>query len=159
MALEAGIEMGTSQPLPAPLNLAPQLLKIKLYIPPVRPGHVPRPRLFERLDEGMQHKLTLVSAPAGFGKTTLVSAWLAASKCPAAWISLDAGDNDPARFCRYLIAALQTVAPQVGQGALPLLQSPQSCSLRNVSAASMTSAIGPSLAPLAILSLAARSWA
>ena len=70
-------------------------------------------------------KLTLISAPAGFGKTTLVSAWVAACRRPVAWLSLDDGDNDPARFLTYLIAALQTVAPSIGAGALGLLQSTQ----------------------------------
>jgi LuxR family maltose regulon positive regulatory protein len=77
----------------------------------------------------MHCKLTLISAPAGFGKSTLVSEWLAASKGSpqraAAWLSLDKGDNDPARFLTYLVAALQTVAAQIGKGVLAVLQSPQ----------------------------------
>ncbi len=88
---------------------------------------VPRPRLIERLNEGLPagHKLTLISAPAGFGKTTLVSEWVAGCERPAAWLSLDEGDNDPARFLTYLVAALQTIAANIGEGMLGALQSPQ----------------------------------
>ncbi len=78
-----------------------QLLETKLYIPKSRPGLVSRPRLIERLDQGIEHQLTLVSAPAGSGKTTLLVEWLAAtpaSERPAAWVSLDQSDNDPALF-------------------------------------------------------------
>ena len=71
------------------------LLKTKLYIPSVRPELVSRPRLFERLNAGMDRKLTLISAPAGFGKTTLVNAWLRNTDQPFAWVPLDRGDNDP----------------------------------------------------------------
>ena len=92
--------------MPAPV------LATKLYIPPPRPNTVPRPRLIERLNEGlaMGRKFTLVSASAGFGKTTLVSEWITGCGRQAAWISLDEGDNDPVRFISYLIAALQTLA-------------------------------------------------
>ena len=101
------------------------MLATKLYLPPPRPHMVSRPRLLERLNAGLHHKLTLISAPAGFGKTTLVSAWLAGCERSAAWLSLDEGDNDPARFLAYLIAALQTIAPTIGKGVLGVLQSPQ----------------------------------
>ena len=157
------------------------ILATKLYLPPRRPRIVLRPRLVERLNEGVSSgcKLTLLSAPAGFGKTTLVSEWVAertpapscavrrcgvkaeggrtlapaaraqcgvkeeenlhpSSLTPAlragasvlhpskvAWLSLDSGDNDPARFLTYLIAALQTIAPSVGAGVLAALESPQ----------------------------------
>src|SRR5262249_17766773 len=84
-----------------------------------------RPRLIDRLNQGLQRKLTLISAPAGFGKTTLVSEWLAGCRWPAAWLSLDEGDSDPARFLAYLVAAVQTVAADVGRGALGALESPQ----------------------------------
>ena len=83
------------------------ILATKLYVPPSQPGIVPRPRLIERLNEGLHRKLTLISAPAGFGKTTLVSEWVAGCGRPAAWLSLDEGDNDPTRFLAYLVAALQ----------------------------------------------------
>src|SRR5256714_12462022 len=98
------------------------LLATKLYIPPLRPNVVLRPRLIERLNEGLHRKLTLISAPAGFGKTTLVSAWVAICERPTAWLSLDDGENDPTRFLAYLIAALQTLAPSIGAGVLGVLQ-------------------------------------
>src|ERR687886_26359 len=101
------------------------ILATKLYIPPPRPNSVLRPRLIERLNEGLHRKLTLISAPAGFGKTTLVSQWLAGGSRPAAWLSLDEGDNDFARFLTYLVAALQTIAPTFGEEVSGLLQSPQ----------------------------------
>jgi len=101
------------------------ILATKLYIPPPRPKVVLRPRLIERLNEGLHRKLTLICAPAGFGKTTLVSEWLAGCERPAAWLSLDEGDNDPTRFLAYLVAALQTIAADIGEGVLGALQSPQ----------------------------------
>src|SRR6266852_6743898 len=101
------------------------ILATKLYIPPPRPHVVLRPRLSERLNEGLQRKLILISAPAGFGKTTLVSAWVEGIERPTAWLSLDEGENDPARFLTYLVAALQTIAATLGEGALGVLQSPQ----------------------------------
>jgi LuxR family maltose regulon positive regulatory protein len=101
------------------------ILATKLYITRLRPNVVLRPRLIERLNEGLYRKLTLISAPAGFGKTTLVSEWLAGSPRPIAWLSLDEGENDPARFLTYLVAALRTVAPNIGEGVLGVLHSPQ----------------------------------
>ncbi len=101
------------------------ILATKLYIPPPRPKVVLRPRLIERLNEGLHRKLTLISAPAGFGKTTLVSEWVAGCERPVAWLSLDEGDNDPTRFLTYLVAALQTIAANIGEGVLAVLQSPQ----------------------------------
>src|SRR5438874_11185150 len=101
------------------------ILATKLYIPSPRPNVVPRLRLIEQLNEGLHRKLTLVSAPAGFGKTTLVSEWVAGCERPAAWLSLDDGDNDPTRFLTYLVAALQTIASTIGEGVLAALQSPQ----------------------------------
>jgi LuxR family maltose regulon positive regulatory protein len=103
------------------------LLTTKLFIPLPHSNLVLRPRLFKRLDEGLRqgHRLILVSAPAGFGKTTLVSAWLSECKYPTAWLSLDEGDNDPARFMAYLVAALRTAQADVGDAALVALQSPQ----------------------------------
>ncbi|MDH4138576.1 MAG: LuxR family transcriptional regulator, partial [Anaerolineae bacterium] len=105
--------------------MATPLLTTKLHIPPVRPGLVPRPRLSERLNEGLMHKLTLISAPAGFGKTTLLSEWVAASGRPVAWVSLDEGDNDLARFLAYSVGALQTIEASVGEGVLSAFQTPQ----------------------------------
>lgn len=107
------------------------LLETKLYVPRSRRGLVPRPRLSERLGRGAASKLMLVSAPAGFGKTTLLTEWLAAGPAAptdqrlAAWVSLDRADNNSASFWTYLIAALRTVEPGVGANALALLQAPQ----------------------------------
>jgi len=105
--------------------MAVPLLTTKLYIPLVRPELVSRPRLIERLNAGLHRKLTLVSAPAGFGKTTLLSEWVGGCERPVAWLSLDESDSDPARFFTYLIAALQRVDPGIGQGAQAMMQSPQ----------------------------------
>src|SRR6476620_5903650 len=104
------------------------LLDTKLYVPRSRRGLVPRPRLSERLDRGAASKLVLVSAPAGFGKTTLLAEWLTAATADgwsSAWLSLDQRDNDPALFWTYLVAALRKAEPGVGGGVLSLLQSPQ----------------------------------
>jgi ATP/maltotriose-dependent transcriptional regulator MalT len=109
------------------------LLETKLYVPKWRPGLVSRPRLIERMHQGIERKLTLVSAPAGFGKTTLLAEWLAASPAnerAAGWVSLDQSDNDPAFFWAYFITALQKaysrrVRSGVGESALALLRSPQ----------------------------------
>jgi LuxR family maltose regulon positive regulatory protein len=101
------------------------LLETKLYIPKLRHSLVVRPRLIERLSRGAESKLTLISAPAGFGKTTVLAEWLAAVPAggpSAAWLSLDPGDAGPASFWTYVIAALQTVVPEVGAAALSLLQ-------------------------------------
>ena len=103
------------------------ILATKLYIPPPRPKVVQRPHLLQRLNEALLYMpgVTLISAPAGFGKTTLISEWVADGQRPAAWLSLDDGDNDPARFLAYLIAALQIIAPNLGASLLAVLQSPQ----------------------------------
>ena len=112
------------------------LLATKLYIPPVSPNYVLRSRLLDRLNQGLDRKLTLVSAPAGFGKTTLVSEW---AKCcghnqaadpgelpvRTAWLSLDDQDGDPVRFLSYLIAALRTAVPGLSEGIEGALQSSQ----------------------------------
>jgi LuxR family maltose regulon positive regulatory protein len=103
------------------------LLTTKLYIPLPRPDWVPRPRLVQRLDQGLRfgHRLTLISAPAGFGKTSLLSEWLGTHRdtpSQVAWVSLNEGDNDPTRFISYLVAALQGVVPDLGGDALEALQ-------------------------------------
>ena len=88
------------------------LLKTKLHIPNLRPSLVPRPRLIEKLNQGLQTggRLTLISASAGFGKTTVLSEWITSCRKPVAWLSLDERDSDPLRFIAYLVAALQTLA-------------------------------------------------
>ena len=108
------------------------VLATKLFIPPPRPKVVLRPRLIERLNEGLRQnqgfgrKLTLISAAAGFGKTTLVSEWVAGCARPVAWLSLDEGDNDPARFLAYLVAALQTHLCRVSEQGCWLHSNPPS---------------------------------
>jgi LuxR family maltose regulon positive regulatory protein len=101
------------------------ILATKLFAPPRRPKLVLRPSLIERLNEGLHRTLTLISAPAGFGKTTLASEWIASCGRPSAWLSLDEGDSDFTRFLLYLVAALQTMREDIGAKALALLQSPQ----------------------------------
>ena len=110
------------------------ILATKLYIPPPRTKVVLRPRLIEQLNEGLAagRKLTLISAPAGFGKTTLVSEWIASCGRPVAWLSLDEGDNDPARFISYLVKALQTIQAGIGEGLLAALQSPQPLQIETI---------------------------
>ena len=116
---------------PPEKDLRPPLLATKLYLPGPRESSVARPRLNDHLDRASKTKLLLVSAPAGFGKTTLLAEWLAtgpaspADDRSAVWLSLDRGDNDPASFWRYVIAALRTVAPTVGEEELALLAGPQ----------------------------------
>lgn len=106
------------------------ILASKLYLPPARPKFVPRPRLIQRMHQGLHHKLTLISAPAGFGKSTLAGEWVTASGRPVGWLLLDEGDNDPTRFFAYLVAALKTVTDKTGPATfgaevLGLLESPQ----------------------------------
>jgi LuxR family maltose regulon positive regulatory protein len=113
------------------------ILVTKLYIPPTRTELVQRAELIERLKDGLDRKLTLISAPAGFGKTTLVSHWLENLRVDqeihrqpiqVAWLSLDEDDNDPVRFLIYFITALNQIKEidaEIGQGALNMLQSPQ----------------------------------
>src|SRR6185437_765404 len=108
--------------------MAAPLLETKLHIPRWRRSLVARPRLSERLSRGAESALTLVSAPAGFGKTTLLAEWLAVAATgerSVAWLSLDQRDNDPALFWTYLVAALNTGVPGVGSGSLSVLQPPQ----------------------------------
>jgi len=107
--------------MPAPI------LATKLYVLQPRPGIVSRPRLIDQLNAGLAKgaKLTLISAPAGFGKTTMTNEWITRRERPVAWLSLDEGDSDPTRFLTYFISALQTIAPNVGEEALLVLQSPQ----------------------------------
>jgi len=111
------------------------LLATKLAIPSARGALVPRPRLMERLRAGMRGPLTLLSAPAGSGKTTLLGAWRMSPHgrdLPLAWVSLDEGDNDPTRFWRYVLTALDRAAPGVGAATLALLRSSDAPALEAV---------------------------
>jgi LuxR family maltose regulon positive regulatory protein len=115
--------------------MASPLLETKLYVPRLRRGLVPRPRLSERLSRGVESSLTLISAPAGFGKTSLLAEWHSAAPGrdhAIAWLSLDQADNQPATYWTYLIAALQTVAPGIGASALALLQGPQPAPIETI---------------------------
>ncbi len=98
--------------------MAAPILATKLFIPPPRPRIVTRPRLIDRMNEGLHGKLTLISAPAGFGKTTLVGEWLSGGQRPTAWLSLDEADSDISRFLQYLVAALQTIDAGIGKAAV-----------------------------------------
>lgn len=99
-------------------DMATELVRTKLYIPPVREELVSRPRLLERLNAGLHRNSTLISAPAGFGKTTLLSEWISGGRRPLPWVSLDKGHNAPVHFGAYFIAALQRVRAGVGEGDL-----------------------------------------
>ncbi|MFL6196011.1 MAG: LuxR C-terminal-related transcriptional regulator [Thermoanaerobaculia bacterium] len=101
------------------------LLATKLYIPAPRPSRVPRPRLTARLESGAAGPLTLVSAPAGFGKSTLLSDWIHAQGRPVAWVSLDEGDNDVVRFLCYTVSALRKLHPGLGEDVLTTLRHSQ----------------------------------
>ena len=102
-----------------------QLLTTKLYIPQLQSDLVQRPHLYQRLDEGASRKLTLVSAPTGFGKSTLVTGWLSERNLSVGWLSLDQGDNDLVRFWTYLIAALQTIHQDIGVETRQILSATQ----------------------------------
>jgi len=107
------------------MSVQPSLLTTKLYFPPPRASLVPRPRLVERLQAGLCGPLTLISAPAGSGKSTILSQWRLGpgAGVPVAWLSLDPADNDPARFLQYISAALDPLSPGLAEEAQPLLQS------------------------------------
>jgi LuxR family maltose regulon positive regulatory protein len=100
----------------------PTLLRTKLHRPPITADLVARPRLHQRLDLRRERPLTLVSAPAGYGKTTLVSSWLETCDWPNAWVSLDEDDNDLFLFLSYFLAALQTMFPEAGRDTQALLK-------------------------------------
>ena len=105
------------------------ILTTKLHIPTAASTVVHRARLFQDLNAGLEHKLILVSAPAGFGKTSVITSWLETQAHTIAWLALDENDSDIARFMLYLISALQTIHADMGQGVLPALASPQTLSL------------------------------
>jgi LuxR family transcriptional regulator, maltose regulon positive regulatory protein len=108
-------ERASTNPSAAPVAEPDVLLATKLHLPRPHPGFLPRRRLLDRLAEGAARELTLVCAPAGFGKTSLLGDWARRSQTPVTWLSLDAGDNDPARFWRYVAAALDPVCQGIGR--------------------------------------------
>jgi LuxR family transcriptional regulator, maltose regulon positive regulatory protein len=108
------------------------LLATKLHTPRPRPGFVPRPRLTDRLDDGLAQGLVLVCAPAGYGKTTLLADWIQRGEHSVAWLCLDPADNDPARFWRHTLAALDGVCPGIGERVGPLLGPPAPSSYRGL---------------------------
>ena len=106
-----------------------QLLSTKIFIPPPIPNHVLRSSLLKLLDQSFNKKLFLLSAPAGFGKTTLVRDWIDRGNYQAAWLSLDAGDNDLIQFLRYLVFSLRTIFPDIGERAAQVIQFAQNTSI------------------------------
>ena len=129
------------------------LLATKLFVPPARPGLVPRPRLMERLQLALTSRLTLVSAQAGYGKSTVLAQWISEKKLQGstAWVSLDEGDNDPVRFWDYFIAALRTLRPTTGEAALALLHSPQPYPIESVLTALINDLVSTPDYPVVIL--------
>ena len=119
------LEMG-EQGSPASPEQREQLLRTKLFVPPVRPNRVTRLRLFQQIDTGLDKALIMISAPAGYGKTTLVSCWLEETDVPSSWLSLDEDDNDPIRFLQYFITALQKIVPTIQLDIIGILQEKQS---------------------------------
>jgi len=119
-----------------PLAAAPPerdvLLATKLHMPAARSELVPRPRLAERLDEGLGPGFILVCAPAGYGKTVLLADWARNGQRPVAWLSLDAADNDPGRFWRHVVAALDGACPGIGERVGPLLGPPAPSSFQGL---------------------------
>ncbi len=115
-----------------PLTAASELLTTKLARPRPSSSLVPRDQLFMRLDKGLERKLTLIAAPAGYGKTTLLGDWAATRNEPIAWVSLDEGDNDPGRFWRYVITACRSFDPALGKAALSTLRAWQQPLLESV---------------------------
>ena len=144
-------------PVAAPSGMAAAerdaLLATKLHIPAPRPGLVPRPRLAEQLDEGLTRGVILVCAPAGYGKTVVLADWARRGEHQAGWLSLDAGDNDPARFWRHAVAALDRVRPGVGDRVAPLLGPPTPSSFQGVVTALINELAGQPDADEALLVL------
>jgi LuxR family maltose regulon positive regulatory protein len=112
--------------------LSSNLLTTKLFIPEPRQDYIIRPKLLDLLDGALSSKLILVAAPPGYGKTTLLSVWIQERSIPTAWLSLDSGDNDHLLFTRYLISALQSINPDIGQVSLTLLKSTQASSQTSI---------------------------
>jgi LuxR family maltose regulon positive regulatory protein len=107
---------------PLSLEQSKHLLRTKFYVPPIRSKQIARPRLSDLITGGLDRELILVSAPAGYGKTTLVSSWLKEKRIPSSWLSLDGSDNDPICFLQYLLAALVPIAPGIEDDALGMLK-------------------------------------
>ena len=129
---EYGLTSGENENDQLSLEQGKHLLKTKFYVPSIRSNQIARPRLSDLINVGMNHALILVSAPAGYGKTTLVSSWLKEKEIPSAWLSLDGGDNDPIRFLQYLLAALVPIAPNIEDDILGMLQGIQPAQFENV---------------------------
>ncbi|OBX21355.1 LuxR family maltose regulon positive regulatory protein [Gelidibacter algens] len=108
------------------------MLLTKLHIPSLGKNLIPRLNLFNKLSEGLNRKLILISAPAGFGKTTLISDWINQYKILTAWVSLDKGDSDPVEFLRYIITSIQTISSEFGQSAMLLLKSPDKPNYKSI---------------------------
>jgi LuxR family maltose regulon positive regulatory protein len=125
--LDKGEQTNSSSP-----EQSTHLLRTKFYVPPIRSNQISRPRLLDLIDGGLDKALILVSAPAGYGKTTLVSSWLHRTNIPSAWLSLDSSDNDPNRFLQYLLAALLPIAPGIEDDLLGMLQGIQPAQFENV---------------------------
>lgn len=104
------------------LNAGGGVLRTKLQRPAVAPDILARARLLDRLNEGLQRPLTLISAPAGYGKSTLASRWVAACSCPSGWVSLDESDSDLRTFLMYLLAAIRPIFPKTELRTGALLQ-------------------------------------
>src|SRR5215467_11817767 len=107
-------------------------LATKFYVPRPQPGFVRRMRLVAALNEGLSRRIVLVCAPAGFGKTTLLADWARSGRRPVAWLSVDPGDNDPERFWRHVVAAVDRVRPGIGERAERLLGQPTPSSFDEV---------------------------
>lgn len=118
----AGSEVFDGEEQTKPPERNEPLLRTKLFVPPVRSQRVTRSRLFEQINGGLDKALILISAPAGYGKTTLVSSWLEETDLPSTWLSLDEDDNDPIRFLQYFITALQKIVPTIQLDWLGVLQ-------------------------------------
>src|SRR5512144_1165971 len=103
------------------MQKADPLIRTKLHLPFTRPGIVSRPRLQEQVAQGLYGPLTLITAPAGFGKTTLVASSVARCGMPVAWLSLEKNDNQAGRFLSYLVAAFQEADPTLGCAAVQLV--------------------------------------
>jgi LuxR family maltose regulon positive regulatory protein len=118
--------------LPQESILDSNLLSTKLFIPEPRQDYIIRPKLLDLLDGAISSKLILVAAPPGYGKTTLLSVWIKERDFPTAWLSIDPEDNDSSSFLRYLIEALHSISPKIGQVSLALLKSSQTSSAQEV---------------------------